>query len=58
MKERIVLYADEGMVLTDGEHYGKQVFLADGVSPDCYYEIPESEVPDETEEGQDAGMDR
>ena len=50
MKERIVLYADEGMVLTDGEHYGKQIFLADGVSAGNYREIPESEVPNETEE--------
>lgn len=50
MKERIVLYADDGMVLTDGEHYGKQIFLADGVDADRYREIPESEMPDEMEE--------
>lgn len=47
MKERIVLYAEEGMVLTDGEHYGKQIFLADGASADNYREIPESEMPSE-----------
>lgn len=49
MKERIVLYAEEGMVLTDGEHYGKQIFLGEGVSADRYREIPESEMPHETE---------
>lgn len=56
MKERIVLYADDGMVLTDGEHYGKQIFLGEGVSAEEYREIPESEMP--SEEEQDAGMDR
>lgn len=43
MKQRIVLYATEGMVLTDGEHYGKIIFLADNILPDAYYEITEEE---------------
>ena len=43
MKTRIVLYANEGKVLTNGEIYGKQVFLADGVSESDFYEITEDE---------------
>jgi hypothetical protein len=43
MKQSIVLSASDGMVLTDGEHYGKVIFLADGVSPYIYREITEEE---------------
>ncbi len=43
MKSRIVLYAEEGKVLTDGSSYGKQIFLAEGVSEDSFYEITEEE---------------
>ena len=43
MKSRIVLYADEGKVLTDGNTYGKQIFLADGADPENYYEITDAE---------------
>ena len=43
MKTRIVIYADEGKVLTDGEIYGKQIFLAEGVNPDDFYEITNKE---------------
>lgn len=43
MKQRIVLYAADGTVLTNGQHYGKIIFLADGVSPTTYYEIAETE---------------
>lgn len=44
MKTRTVLYADEGMVLTNGETYGKQVFLAEGESHDNWREITDSEA--------------
>lgn len=43
MKTRKILYADEGKVLTDGTHYGKQIFLADGVDESAYHEITEAE---------------
>ena len=43
MKERMILIADEGKLLTDGENYGKAVFLADGVSADKYAEITDAE---------------
>ena len=43
MKSRIVLYADEGKVLTAGNTYGKQIFLADGADPESYHEITDAE---------------
>lgn len=39
MKTRITLYADDGMMLTDGEHFGKIVHLAVDADPTAYYEI-------------------
>ena len=43
MKQRIVLYAESGKVLTNGETYGTIIHLADGVSADSYYEITQEE---------------
>lgn len=43
MAERIVLRADEGMVLTDGANYGRIVYLAEGVDPAIYHQITEAE---------------
>ncbi len=43
MKERTVLYADEGMILTDGEIYGREIFLAEGMTAENFREIPEAE---------------
>ena len=43
MRKRITIYADDGMVLTNGEIYGKQIFLADGVSELDFYEISDEE---------------
>ncbi len=43
MKTKIILYADEGKVLTDGEIYGKTVYLAEGRDFSEFHEIIESE---------------
>ena len=43
MQKRITLYADEGMMLTNGETYGKQVTLAVGSSGDNWHEITDAE---------------
>ena len=40
---RIKLTASEGMVLTDGENYGKEVFLAEDADPAKWYEITDAE---------------
>jgi hypothetical protein len=41
---RIKLTASDGMVLTDGEHFGKEVFLAEGADVNAWYEITEAEA--------------
>ncbi len=43
MKERTILYAEEGMILTDGEIYGCEIFLAEGMTSENFREIPEAE---------------
>lgn len=40
---RIKLTASEGMVLTDGENYGKEVFLAENADPAEWHEITQAE---------------
>ena len=43
MKQRVILYAEDDKVLTDGEHFGKILYLAECASPDDYYEISQAE---------------
>ena len=41
--ERQVLIANDGMVLTNGEIYGKEIYLADGMGADMFYEVTQVE---------------
>ena len=43
MKTKITLIADEGMILTDGVHYGRIVYLAPEADASAYREIPAAE---------------
>ena len=43
----IKLTAADGMVLTDGTSYGKEVYLGINDMADRWTEIPESEVPNQ-----------
>ena len=45
MSEPRVLYAAEGMVYTNGEAYGKEIWLGVNDAPSNWYEVPEREMP-------------
>lgn len=48
---RVKLTASEGMILTDGEIYGTEIFLAEGKSESDFYEISRAEYEAMLEEG-------
>lgn len=48
---RVKLTASEGMILTDGEIYGVEIFLAEGKSESDFYEISRAEYEAMSEEG-------
>jgi len=41
MKQRIILVADSGKVITDGKIYGRQIFLSEDRSAEDFFEISE-----------------
>lgn len=41
--ERKIIKASEGMVLTDGNIFGRTIYLADGLSESDFYEITREE---------------
>ena len=43
MKIMMTIYADSGMVLTDGEIYGTTISLEEGRTAEEFYEITEEE---------------
>ena len=43
MKQRITLYAEDGMILTDGEHFGTVIHLATDADADLWHEITREE---------------
>ena len=45
--KQIILTAEEGMYLTNGETYGKTVVLPEGADTYAWREIPEAELPNE-----------
>lgn len=38
------LIASEGMTLTDGEHFGKEIYLGTGDNADNWHEITDAET--------------
>lgn len=47
---RLKMEATEGMILTNGETYGTEVYLGSGDSPDNWYEISLAEYEKRMEE--------
>lgn len=57
MKKRMVIYADENKILTNGEIYGKLIYLADGVDASAFYEISLEEYQKLQESSADANLE-
>ena len=48
MNKRTVISAEEGKILTNGEIYGRVIYLAEGVSAEGFHEITEAEYEEIT----------
>ena len=53
MQKRIILTAGEGHVLTDGESFGRIVYLASGDEGEKWYEITEAEYEEKKKEAEE-----
>ena len=42
--DRVILKATDGMIYTDGEIYGREIYLSEGEDGSQFYEIPESDI--------------
>ena len=49
----VKLTASDGMMLTDGESYGREIYLGTNDMADRWREIPEAEVPKQDEEAEE-----
>ena len=54
---RKILTANDGKVLTNGEIYGKVIYLAEGISEKDFYEITEEEYSKTQEKGDTYGSE-
>lgn len=55
--EREILTANEGMILTDGNIYGRIIYLAENVDPSVFKEITEEEYDKILEQEVEANED-
>ena len=51
--DRKILKASKGMILTNGEICGSEIYLAEGIGENSFYEIPESEFESEEATSED-----
>ena len=56
MKVIKTIYAEDGMVLTDGKRFGKIIHLADGVDTSAWHEITAEEYEAATKEIRSADL--
>ena len=50
MKKQVTLFADDGMMITDGKHYGTTISVEVGADDEKYYEITIEEYNERQEQ--------